>query len=50
MKKLIKKSMPKTVVAYKSCKCSIKCYIQQGGGSAGKVAMNSAQNQMNKYN
>lgn len=52
MKKLIKKPASKTVEAYlpPSCKCEIRCFIQKGGGSAGKIAMNSAQSQMVKYN
>ncbi len=50
MKKLVKKSAPKTVVAMKNCTCKIKCYIQYGFTSISKSAMTTAQNQMNRYN
>lgn len=51
MKKLVKKSMPKTVIAFKSCRCKkINCMsTSRGSGSAGTNAMNSAQSQSTRY-
>ena len=51
MKKLVKKSMPKTVTAFRSCKCKkIKCMITaKGSGSAGTNAMNAAQSQVERF-
>lgn len=52
MKKLVKKSMPKTVTAFKSCKCKkITCLsTAKGSGSAGTNAMNAGQSQVTRYN
>jgi hypothetical protein len=52
MKKLNKKPMPKLVVAFKGCKCQIRCQIKkgQGGGSLGDAAMNSAQSNITRHN
>jgi hypothetical protein len=51
MKKLVKKSMPKTITAFKSCKCKkIKCMsTTKGSGSAGTNAMQAAQSSSTRY-
>lgn len=51
MKKLMKKAMPQTVTAFKSCKCrTIKCLsTDKWSGSAGTNAMNTAKSQSVRY-
>lgn len=51
MRKLVKKSMPKTITAFKGCKCSLsKCMSSaRGMGSACTTAMKAGVSQSNRY-
>ena len=52
MKKLVKKSMPKTITAFKHCKCSLSRCMSSAKGQAAACTdtMKIGLSQSNRYN